>query len=265
MSSQKRLDDDDSYTEGDYTGESGDESYQPLAEENNGTDEQSTHIPYNEALQILRNNVHIFGMNSQPQQINAQSPRIGPNNQQQQQQQSNSQPQQMDTTNQQQQQQRSIAQSEQIDSNNQQQQQQQSNAQPQQIDDQDTRIDWDQYMNEDTENPLDDETSIDRQLRLAREAEEAEDADQQRPIRLTAPRGEVRPPRPSRANDLVTQLRSKQLKLIDVQVSVEEMLLQNAKIANEEAKARLEIAKAQHECAKIDLDLKKLEQNSENN
>lgn len=105
-----------------------------------------------------------------------------------------------------------------------------------------------------TEHPEDDETAIDRWVRL-----QNEDANLNR--RLTAPPNEVRKrskkqirPQPKRStlDNVVDQLRQKQIELVDQQILVQKVMLENALIAKKEAEERLMMVKAQRVCAELD-------------
>lgn len=89
------------------------------------------------------------------------------------------------------------------------------------------------------DHPEDDETTIDRQVRLQNE----EEADEQHTAgvtgRLTAPPSEIRSRASSRAppiNDVVGLLRQNQLKLVEEQLKLQKLLLENASLAQEDAK-----------------------------
>lgn len=119
-----------------------------------------------------------------------------------------------------------------------------------------SEIDWNNYMN-----PEDDEFPIDRHLRLAREEEEEERA--RLSGRLTAPADEIRR-RTKKApsnnqDDVVAQLRIKQIQLADEQLKVQKVLLETATIAQDEAKERLKMVAAQRKRAEIELRLKEIE------
>lgn len=111
-------------------------------------------------------------------------------------------------------------------------------------------IAWEAFMEEE-------EFELDRRLRLQREEEEAGTAGLTG--RLTAPESErrQRPKKaaPSKTNydDTTAQLRAKQMKLIDEQIKLQKVLLENAMIAQEEAKERVKLITAQRQSAEIEL------------
>lgn len=132
-----------------------------------------------------------------------------------------------------------------------------------------------EYDNDVYEYPEDEEWSIERQLRLLREEEERQRAGLGG--RLTAPAEEVRrrynrkPSTVNKRDDLITELREKQMKLLDEQTKLQKLLQEEAKERIQEAKHRIEEAKdrrrlvsAQRECAEIELRLKKNECNESN-
>lgn len=119
-------------------------------------------------------------------------------------------------------------------------------------------INWDDFIN----NPEYEQLGIDVQVR------EDERNQQRSGIQLTAPPEEVRhrprqPKRTPRSNqiDITADLRAKQMELVDVQLNVQKLLLETAKIAQYEANERLATAKALRKCAELDLASKMSEQN----
>lgn len=65
-------------------------------------------------------------------------------------------------------------------------------------------------------------------------------------------------------NQIVNQFWQKQMEIANKQSTVQQKLLENAEIANEEAKERLKLVKAQREKAEIELQIKERELNSFN-
>lgn len=125
----------------------------------------------------------------------------------------------------------------------------------------DLAIDWDDFMIPE-DNPELDEFPLDRQLRLLQEEEE-EERRGGLTGRLTAPRSEKRSrPTTQSSNQAIDRLRTKQMELVDVQLKVQQKLLENAEIANEEAKERLKMTTAQRKQAEIELQMKEREMNS---
>lgn len=102
----------------------------------------------------------------------------------------------------------------------------------------------DDIVDQDIFNAEDDEFSIDRQLRLLQEQEEEErGANMNRS--LLAPREEIRQRnrRPKKTNsEHIDLLREKQLKLVDLQINLNEVLLETAKITQN--KERILLAQA---------------------
>lgn len=100
-------------------------------------------------------------------------------------------------------------------------------------------------------------TVIERQIRQ----QEEEDADARG--RLTAPPAEVRLRRQksnqNNKSQLADEIRTKQLKLIDQQIELQNVLIENAKIAKEEAQERLKHIKNQREMTDMELEEKKKE------
>lgn len=127
------------------------------------------------------------------------------------------------------------------------------------------QINWEEYMTPlDAEYPEDEEWELDRQLRILREQEEEERAGSHG--RLTAPQHEVRrrQKQPSRteANQVVetSQLRAKQMLLVEKQLELHDMMIGTEKIKQEEAKERLKMTTAQRKLAELDLQAKEMTQ-----
>lgn len=221
-----RFGEDDSFEEGDYS--DGNSTDSNLIEQRN-EDESNGHLNYSQASRVIAA--------LQQHQISSQ---IGEANAQQQQ--DEEQQQQEDEDQQQQQQQNSA----QINGNNSQQLNDSSN------------IPWDQYL-------------CDAELRdmgLQRIVQDNDENGQQNSdIRLTAPPEEVRhrQKQSKRSNqaDVTAQLRAKQMEIANVQLAVQKILLENAKIAKDEANERLATAKALRQCAELDLASKMTQQNTE--
>lgn len=101
-------------------------------------------------------------------------------------------------------------------------------------------IDQNEEMPE--ENPEDDETIIDRHLRLQREEDERLATTNRS---LLAPREELRirnrqpAKKQTNTDNLLTTLREKQLELVNIQINLQKTLLENAQIMQKEYKERL--------------------------
>lgn len=132
----------------------------------------------------------------------------------------------------------------------------------------DEEINWDDYMQiPELEHPEDDEFPLDRQLRLMREEEEEEEQRAYSSGRLTAPPNEVRRrakrmPTHQTTQDVAAELREKQMELVNEQLKLQKLLIQNAEIAQKEAKERLKMVAAQRQCAEIELQLKQSQLNA---
>lgn len=107
------------------------------------------------------------------------------------------------------------------------------------------------------ERPEDDDTWIDRLVRIDRE--EALNTNGSSSRRLVAPSHEInkRQPRKAKANrnddEMVNQLRAKQLELVNIQINVQKTMHESAKIAQKEAIERLQLARIQRTIAENDL------------
>lgn len=96
---------------------------------------------------------------------------------------------------------------------------------------------------DDPNQPEDEEFEIDRQLRLAREEEEEASLGR----RLLAPSAEIRirnrPTKKGKPNDdMIQNLRKRQFELVNLQINLHKVLLENAKITQQECKEKLLLA-----------------------